>query len=70
MNTDYVDNAPITPEPVTAQERADLKAEREEEEYASMYEAVRNERQANGKPMSEIQVAAETMRRLRKKYTI
>lgn len=66
----YIDSCEVGVEPMTAQERADLKAEREEEEYAAMYEAVRNERQASGRPMSEIQVAAETMRRLREKYAI
>lgn len=63
-----VDNAPIAPEPVTAQERADLADERESEQYADTYAAVLKERQDAGLADAPIMVAAETMRRLRVKY--
>lgn len=66
----YVDNCEVGVESMTNQERRDLKAEREMEEYAEMYAAVRAERDAAGLMRSEIQVAAETMRRLRLKYAI
>ena len=66
----YVENCEVGVEPLTDQDRHDLKAEREMEEYAEMYAAVRAERDAAGLMRSEIQVAAETMRRLRLKYAI
>jgi hypothetical protein len=64
----YVDYAPIAPEPITAEERADLKDEREAAEYADVYAQVQAERGAAGKSAAPIMVAAETMRRLRVKY--
>lgn len=49
-------------------ESRDLKEEREDEEYAAMYEKVRAEREAAGKNDAPIMVCAETMRRLKEKY--
>lgn len=63
-----VDDAPIAPEPVTAQEHRDLADERESEEYAAMYATVLKERQDAGLADAPIQVCAETMRRLRVRY--
>lgn len=64
----YVDDAPIAPEPVTAQERRDLADERESDGYDEMYAAVLKERQDAGLADAPIMVAAETMRRLRAKH--
>jgi hypothetical protein len=63
-----VDDAPVSEEPITAQERADLKDEREAEEYSEVYAQVQAEREAAGRSAASIMVAAETMRRLRVKY--
>lgn len=63
-----VDDTHVAPEPLTAQERRDLRDEREAEEYAAMYAAVLKERQDAGLADAPIMVAAETMRRLRVKY--
>lgn len=68
MSTVYADNAPIAPEPVTAQERADLADEREAEKYAEMFATVQKEREDAGKDNAPIMVAAEAMRRLRAKH--
>jgi len=60
-----VDDCPTSQEPVTAAERRDLADEREAEEYAAMYETVRQERQAAGKADSPIIICAEAAKRLR-----
>lgn len=68
MRTAYVDDSTIAPEPVTAQERADLADEREAEQYAETFATVQKEREDAGKDNAPIMVAAETMRRLRAKH--
>lgn len=66
--TRYVDDCEVGVGPVTAEERRDLRDERESEEYAAMYAAVLKERQDADLADAPIMVAAETMRRLRAKH--
>ena len=60
-----VDDAKVSVEPMTAAERRDLADEREAEQYAAMYDTVRQERQAAGKADSPIIICAEAAKRLR-----
>ena len=64
----YVENAVVSEEPMTPQERRDLKEERESAEDAETDAHVQAERETVGRGAAPIMVAAETMRRLRVKY--
>jgi len=63
--TRIVDDCPTQPEPFTAQERRDLKDERDGKVWRAMYAAIVEERKARGQPDQPIVIVAEIARRQR-----
>lgn len=64
----YVDNTPISQDPITSQDIKDAKEERDQAEYDAMYDLVEEEMRLVFDQVNGLSVHREVMRRLKEKY--